>query len=57
MFEIRQNNVNIPFRNGSGKVQFTWTGYENIVELDFTVVNADMKLKPDTPIKIGGQSI
>lgn len=45
------------FRNGTGKIQFTWAGYEQIVELDFSVVNADMKLNASTPIKIDGQAI
>ena len=57
MFEIIQRDVNRPFRNGSGKVQFTWTGKENIIELGFSITNADMKFNSTTPIKIGGQGI
>lgn len=44
-------------RNGSGEIQFTWDGKENIIKVPFTIRRANMDLDEQTPIKIDGQGI
>lgn len=48
---------NSQVRNGSGEIQFTWDGKENIIKVPFTIRRANMDLDEQTPIKIDGQGI
>lgn len=48
---------NSQIRNGSGEIQFTWDGKENIIKVPFTIRRANMDLDEQTPIKIDGQGI
>ena len=44
-------------RNGSGEIQFSWRGKENVSKIQFKVVKADLDLDEQTPIVIGGSPI
>lgn len=39
-------------RNGTGTIQFSWQGKENVSTLQFKVINSEMKLDPVHPISI-----
>lgn len=41
-------------RNGTGTIQFSWQGKENVSTLQFKVIKSEMKLDPVHPISIGG---
>lgn len=40
-------------RNGTGTIQFSWQGKENVSTLQFKVIKSEMKLDPVHPISIG----
>lgn len=44
-------------RNGTGTIQFSWQGKENVSTLQFKVIKSEMKLDPVHPISIGGTPI
>ena len=44
-------------RNGTGTIQFSWQGKENISTLQFKVIKSEMKLDPVHPISIDGTPI
>lgn len=44
-------------RNGTGTIQFSWQGKENVSTLQFKVINSEMKLDPVHPISIDGTPI
>ena len=44
-------------RNGSGEIQFSWKGKENVSKLQFKVVKADLDLDEQTPVVIAGTPI
>lgn len=44
-------------RNGTGTIQFSWQGKENVSTLQFKVVKSEMKLDPVHPISIDGTPI
>ena len=44
-------------RNGTGTIQFSWQGKENVSTLQFKVIKSEMKLDPLHPISIGGTPI
>lgn len=44
-------------RNGTGTIQFSWQGKENVSTLQFKVIKSEMKLDPVHPISIGGKPI
>lgn len=44
-------------RNGTGTIQFSWQGKENVSTLQFKVIKSEMKLDPVHPISIDGTPI
>lgn len=40
-------------RNGTGTIQFSWQGKENVSTLQFKVIKSEMKLDPVHPISLG----
>lgn len=44
-------------RNGTGTIQFSWDGKENVSSLDFKLIKCDVTLDSDTPILIGDTPI
>lgn len=44
-------------RNGTGTIQFSWQGKENVSTLQFEVIKSEMKLDPVHPISIDGTPI
>lgn len=44
-------------RNGTGTIQFSWQGKENVSTLQFKVIKSEMKLDPVHPISIGGTPV
>ena len=44
-------------RNGTGTIQFSWQGKENVSTLQFKVIKSEMKLDPVHPISIAGTPI
>lgn len=44
-------------RNGTGTIQFSWQGKENVSTLQFKVIKSEMKLDPVHPISIAGNLI
>lgn len=44
-------------RNGTGTIQFSWQGKENVSTLQFKVIKSEMKLDPVHPISIGRKPI
>ena len=51
------NNGGTCLRNGTGTIQFSWQGKENVSTLQFKVIKSEMKLDPVHPISIGGTPI
>lgn len=54
---IQGTQGNQQVRNGSGVIQFTWDGKENVIRVPFTILRANMDIDEQTPIKIDGQAI
>lgn len=44
-------------RNGTGTIQFSWQGKENVSTLQFKVIKSEMKLDPVHPISLDGTPI
>ena len=44
-------------RNGTGTIQFSWQGKENVSTLQFKVIKSEMKLDPLHPISLDGTPI
>lgn len=56
-FSVRIDLPDIGARNGSGEIQFSWKGKENVSKIQFKVVKADLDLDEQTPVVIGGTPI
>ena len=56
-FSVRIDLPDIGARNGSGEIQFSWKGKENISKIQFKVVKADLDLDEQTPVVIDGTPI
>ena len=56
-FSVRIDLPNPGARNGSGEIQFSWKGKENVSKLQFKVVKADLDLDEQTPVVIAGTPI
>lgn len=56
-FSVRIDLPNPGARNGSGEIQFSWQGKENVSKIQFKVVKADLDLDEQTPVVIGGNPI
>ena len=56
-FSVRIDLPDIGARNGSGEIQFSWQGKENVSKIQFKVVKADLDLDEQTPVVIGGTPI
>lgn len=46
-----------PKRNGTGDIVLSWNDYEEIINIKFKLIKADMILNAETPIKVGGLPI
>ena len=56
-FSVRIDLPSTGARNGSGEIQFSWKGKENVSKIQFKVVKADLDLDEQTPVVIGGTPI
>lgn len=56
-FSVRIDLPDSGARNGSGEIQFSWKGKENVSKLQFKVVKADLDLDEQTPVVIAGTPI
>ena len=56
-FSVRIDLPDVGARNGSGEIQFSWKGKENISKIQFKVVKADLDLDEQTPVVIGGNPV
>lgn len=56
-FQVRIDLPDPGARNGSGEIQFSWKGKENVSKLQFKVVKADLDLDEQTPVVIAGTPI
>lgn len=56
-FSVRIDLPSTGARNGSGEIQFSWQGKENVSKIQFKVVKADLDLDEQTPVVIGGTPI
>lgn len=56
-FSVRIDLPSTGARNGSGEIQFSWKGKENVSKLQFKVVKADLDLDEQTPVVIAGTPI
>ena len=56
-FQVRIDLPSTGARNGSGEIQFSWKGKENVSKIQFKVVKADLDLDEQTPVVIGGTPI
>lgn len=56
-FSVRIDLPSTGARNGSGEIQFSWQGKENVSKIQFKVVKADLDLDEQTPVVIGGNPI
>lgn len=56
-FSVRIDLPDTGARNGSGEIQFSWKGKENVSKIQFKVVKADLDLDEQTPVVIGGTPI
>lgn len=56
-FSVRIDLPDPGARNGSGEIQFSWKGKENVSKIQFKVVKADLDLDEQTPVVIGGNPI
>lgn len=56
-FSVRIDLPGIGARNGSGEIQFSWKGKENVSKIQFKVVKADLDLDEQTPVVIDGTPI
>lgn len=56
-FSVRIDLPSTGARNGSGEIQFSWQGKENVSKIQFKVVKADLDLDEQTPIVIGGNPV
>lgn len=56
-FQVRIDLPGSGARNGSGEIQFSWKGKENVSKLQFKVVKADLDLDEQTPVVIAGTPI
>ena len=56
-FSVRIDLPGFGARNGSGEIQFSWKGKENVSKLQFKVVKADLDLDEQTPVVIAGTPI
>lgn len=56
-FQVRIDLPDSGARNGSGEIQFSWKGKENVSKLQFKVVKADLDLDEQTPVVIAGTPI
>lgn len=56
-FSVRIDLPDAGARNGSGEIQFSWKGKENVSKISFKVVKADLDLDEQTPVVIGGSPI
>ena len=56
-FSVRIDLPNPGARNGSGEIQFSWRGKENVSKIQFKVIKADLDLDEQTPVVIGGNPI
>lgn len=56
-FSVRIDLPNLGARNGSGEIQFSWKGKENVSKIQFKVVKADLDLDEQTPVVIDGTPI
>lgn len=56
-FSVRIDLPDVGARNGSGEIQFSWKGKENVSKIQFKVVKADLDLDKQTPVVIAGTPI
>ena len=56
-FSVRIDLPSTGARNGSGEIQFSWQGKENVSKIQFKVVKADLDLDEQTPVVIGGNPV
>lgn len=56
-FSVRIDLPDSGARNGSGEIQFSWKGKENVSKIQFKVVKADLDLDEQTPVVIAGTPI
>lgn len=56
-FSVRIDLPAVGARNGSGEIQFSWKGKENVSKIQFKVVKADLDLDKQTPVVIAGTPI
>ena len=56
-FSVRIDLPAVGARNGSGEIQFSWKGKENVSKIQFKVVKADLDLDEQTPVVIAGTPI
>lgn len=56
-FSVRIDLPSTGARNGSGEIQFSWKGKENVSKIQFKVVKADLDLDEQTPVVIGGTPV
>ena len=56
-FSVRIDLPNPGARNGSGEIQFSWKGKENVSKIQFKVIKADLDLDEQTPVVIAGTPI
>lgn len=56
-FSVRIDLPDVGARNGSGEIQFSWKGKENVSKIQFKVVKADLDLDEQTPVVIAGTPI
>lgn len=56
-FSVRIDLPDAGARNGSGEIQFSWKGKENVSKIQFKVVKADLDLDEQTPVVIAGTPI
>lgn len=56
-FSVRIDLPAAGARNGSGEIQFSWKGKENVSKIQFKVVKADLDLDEQTPVVIAGTPI
>ena len=56
-FSVRIDLPATGARNGSGEIQFSWQGKENVSKIQFKVVKADLDLDEQTPVVIDGTPI
>ena len=56
-FSVRIDLPATGARNGSGEIQFSWKGKENVSKIQFKVVKADLDLDEQTPVVIDGTPI